>query len=354
MKKTLKTFIVLIFAVMFPIAVLLTACGATTTDGAYAVHFVSDIYDEETGYAVFEVDKDVPTKLEYKVNPSTWGKYDVTYTYPEDSVDNKLRYLLVDGVITVNSDQFQQIQVKIHLNGKTDNCLIRLKEYPTRIFAEESSVKINSNGVYTITAMGEFKKGSTTETRILSEHIYNFVVESSDETILKVPDSTRLTVYSLRNHYAEETVKVTLCDTVWKTKMVGTGEHAKELSFEVDFEVVQNASFGYLALDCAGAFVYDGSEITVNLADLEVDPESGKRKITVSMFVESSDNKYLKATPNCASSNSKRITIGDDGSTIFVDDELTSDLSVVISSWTSIVDDDGNAFSITFKLNLKA
>lgn len=342
MKKLLKNLALVVFAVMLPVVGVLTACGATPTNGANSVHFVSNTYDETTGFAVFEVDLNVPTKLEYKVNPSTWGSYDVTYTYPEDSAENKVRYTLINGVITVFNEDFQQIQVKVHINGKTDDCLIRLKKYPTRIFTDETSVKINSKGVYTITPKGEFAGG---EIKTLSEHDYNFVVTSSDETIIKVPDSTRLTVYSLRTRYAKEKVSVVLCDTTWTSK---------NMSFEVEFEITPNAASGYLSVEGCSTFVNSDNEITINLADLAVDAETGKKRIKITMFVESSSRHYIESDSNCSTNNLKYITVSDDGSTLLIDPSLSLDLSVVVSSWTSVVDSEGNAFAVTFKLNLKA
>lgn len=344
MRNKLKKLFILVLLVLFPASFVLTACGATSTNEARGVHFVSSDYDSTTGYAVFEVDKGVPTKLDYKVNPSSWSGYVVTYTTPEDTAENKVRYTLIDGVITVSDSDFEQIQVKIHINGKTDTCYVRLKVYPDRIFTEQTSVNINASGVYTIGVIGEFSSSDNTKVqRALSENEYNFNVESSDSTIIEVFDVTRLTVYSIRRNSGTSKVTVTLCNT--------KGEKIDGMSIEVDFSVVQNAENGYLLVDGYGKFVNSGDTVTINLSDLDLDADTGKRYLKYKLYVESDSGLLIETSTECTTTSTKYITTNNEERRLEI--KVSSDLTTMVSIWTPLIDGEGNAFAVIFKLEIK-
>ncbi len=344
MKNKLKKFFVLLLVVMMPLTFVLTACGATPTSEVRGVHFVSNKYDEATGYAIFEVDKDVPTKLEYKVNPSTWSGYEVTYTTPEDSAENKVRYTLINGVILVSETNFHQIQVKIHINGQTDSCYVRLKVYPDRIYTDQSSVKLNARGVYTICPIGEFTEGANKVSRPINDNEYNFLVESNDSTIIRVVNPSRLMVCSDRKNTATAKVTVTLCNTKGKSK---------GMSFVVDFTVIQNAREGYLLADGYDKFIKNGDEITVDLSTLETDG-GGNKVLKYDLFVASDSNLFIETTSLCTTSTTKYIDVNDELGQleIHLGSGVTS-LTSTVNIWTPLVDEEGNSCALIFKLNIR-
>ena len=75
MNKLKRILVSLCLALLLPLGLVFTGCGATPSNEVRGVFFDSDYYDEETGYAIFELDQGRPTKLEYKVNPSSWSGY---------------------------------------------------------------------------------------------------------------------------------------------------------------------------------------------------------------------------------------------------------------------------------------
>ena len=123
MKKLLKkSLILLLLLVMIPLSSFLVACGASPGKDAKAVLFVSDKYDEVTGQAIFEVDLNVATTLTFKCNPST-STNTVRYTIPVEgqtnSSLNRSRFTFEKGVITVDNEDFEQIEIKVTVNGQT-------------------------------------------------------------------------------------------------------------------------------------------------------------------------------------------------------------------------------------------
>ena len=340
MKNKFAKALIFLFIVILPVTILLSGCGATPTNEARGVHFVSTEYDESTGYAVFEVDLNVPTNLDFKVNPSSWSGYAITYQPIGGDPANRVRYELINGVITVNSTDFQEIQIRIHINGYTDTCIVRLKEYPVRIQTDLTEVNINSFGVYTINVYGEFDNGDgTTYTRAMTDQEFNFNVQTSDETIIDVPNANRLKVCSVRRNSASATVTVTLNNTV--------GE-SRGLSFTITFNVVQNASEGYLLIDGYDKFVNNGDTIDVNLSDL--DYEEGQYILSWRLYAFSESGLYTETDSSCTTTNSRYIEVDNELDRLVID--TSQDLSVRVNIWTPLIDGDGNAFAVVVNLNL--
>lgn len=341
MKKKLAKTLIFLMVVMFPVTILLSGCGATATNEARGVHFVSSKYDEETGYAIFEVDLNVATNLDYKVNPSSWSGYSVTYQPIGGDPANRVRYELINGVITVKSLDFQEIQIRIHINGHTDTCIVRLKEYPVKIQTNLTQVNINAFGVYTINVYGEFDDGAgSTYTRPITDNEFNFTIATSDETVIDVPNENRLKVCSVRRNSAAATVTVTLNDM--------QGE-SKGLSFTIHFNVVQNASSGYLLVSGYDKFVNNGDTIDINLSDLEY--EEGHYVLSWRLYVFSESGRYTETTSSCTTNNSRYVEIDNDASTLFITTD--GSLSLKVNIWTPLIDGDGNAFAVIFNINLK-
>lgn len=245
-----------------PLSFFMAACGATPSNEVRGVFFQSEKYDLNTGYAIFEVDLNVPTTLSYKVNPSTWSGYRVTYTYG-DSAANHDHYRTEDGVITVISDLFEDTKVTIHINGMTDTCIVTLKKYPDRFYVETKAVNLSSSGLYSIRPIGEYKNSDNTiRTVYLTEADFTFELESSDETKVQLINQNRLDVYAVSKTSGDTAmVTVKLLDTSGKVK-----NYPKNSAEDVDspmvdfvsFTIVPGVASAVLSIDRSSDFVEDG------------------------------------------------------------------------------------------------
>ena len=161
-----------------------------------------------------------------------------------------------------------------------------------------------------------------------------------DETVIDVPNENRLKVCSVRRNSAAATVTVTLNDM--------QGE-SKGLSFTIHFNVVQNASSGYLLVSGYDKFVNNGDTIDINLSDLEY--EEGHYVLSWRLYVFSESGRYTETTSSCTTNNSRYVEIDNDASTLFITTD--GNLSLRVNIWTPLIDGDGNAFAVIFNINLK-
>lgn len=354
MKKIFKiSLYAVLLAVIMPFTLFLSGCGATPSKEALGVYFESQIYDEETGYAVFEVDKNVNTKLSYKVNPSSWGSYAVTYAIKECSAQNRSRFTLKDGKIKVESDLFEEIKIEIYINSYVDTCIVKLKKYPTSMFMYDvngqevtsMSVTINAYGSYTISPYGRFMDSNgVSYVQPLLEYDYNFTVTTSDETIISVPNSNRLKVSSARKNIGSAKVIASLKDATGKVVH----------SVEVTINVVLNASSSFVIVSGHDSFVNNGSSVEINLSDLEMD-EDGNGILNYSLYVLSEDGRYIDSgvvEVFCTISDTKYAIVDNVNSCVLIEPATVSETSFKVSLWTNLIVDNGSAYSISFDVKI--
>ena len=262
MKKIVKNILlVLVFAVTLPLVSLLTACGATPSGEITGIKF--DAMSYQDGVSVFEVDKDVETSLTYKIYPSSASGYKV-YFDPIDkgTAENAARFTFQDGKITVNSNEFESVRYKVRVGEFTDTCIIKLKEYPVKIYTDTPTVTLSTFDVFPINVKAEFiKPNGTKEIRNIYENDYDFVVESTNETIINIPNENRLKICAVRNGSASANVKVTLKN--------GLG---LDLSFEIKVNVIQNISEAFVAVSGYNEFVYSGDTVNLDAVKFDINP----------------------------------------------------------------------------------
>ena len=349
MKKILKRMLVFaMMLVMLPLSAFLVACGATPADDANAVMFDSDIYDEETGKAIFEVDLMVPTELKYKCNPST-AENKPSYTIPVEgqtnSSLNRSRFDFKDGIITVNHAKFEPIEIKISVNGYTDQCIVRLKEYPLEIYALEDDVVINAYGSHTICAMGKFKLADGTfEDRPLLEKDFNFSVYSDNETVVSVPNHSRLAVCSERLNTNSAIVTVKLLDESKKEK---------GLSFTVKITVKEMAKDGFLLFEGFDSFVENGSDVEVD-ANKMTPNANGEYEIHFKAYFISNFDTILENIGGfeCFTESNEYVSFDNEAQIIKV--KSNYDGEDVITVWTNLFKEDGSTLGITFNIDFIA
>lgn len=349
MKKILKmSLIFLLMLVMFPLSSVLVGCGATPSDNANAVAFVSDKYDEETGKAIFEVDLKTPTKLTYKCNPSTYENK-ASYTIPVEgqtnSSYNRSRFTFEKGVITVNYDDFEQIEIKISINGHTDQCIVRLKEYPNNIRPLHTEVIIGADSSYTIPILGTFVREDENVEEYVLEKDYNFVVSSDNEQVISIPNTTRLTVNS-NGRAGTSNVTIELQDDSGNKKGTVT----------IKFTVVEMAKSAYLMFDGRDFFVEDGGTIEVD-ANVLTANAAGEYELHYTAFFISELGTEIENTGDidCSSNDNEYVSFDENNDLIKIKSSLNIKLKVTV--YTDLYVEKNNIIStlkMTFTIDFKA
>lgn len=370
MKKSLKNIVCsLMLVLLLPAIILLSGCGATPSNEARGVKFVSSIYDEETGYAVFEVDLDELTELKFNVMPSSWSGYKPTYVpIVEGSVGNNIKFKRQGNKIRVVDPTFEEIRLKVSVNGHSDICIVRLKEYPIDMYLEKTNVAINAHGVHVMNPIGIFEEKDAegnvvgTYEKSLLEYDYNFTVKSEDQTIVKVENESRLKVTSVKKGVSSTKVSVTLNDTKGNPYKRKVKEGDKLVVVNEDYtetvtvNVIQNVQSGFLLLDEGhGTFVNDGDTISVKLSELQTD--NGQYLFGYKLHVVSDTSLYFEADATSTSNNTRYFTKDETHSNVLrIDPEFATsvDKSVKISVWTNLIDSDGNAFGMVVNVNFEA
>lgn len=358
MKKRFKSFaLLLLFMVMFPVTMFLTGCGATPSNEVKGVFFVSDKYDKETGYAIFEVDKGVKTKLDYKINPSSWSGYAISYAFKEASGENLSRFKFTkeNGCININSSDFEEIKVVIMVNKKSDTCIVRLKKYPTNMFllgtdketpVQEKEININALGSYTISPYGRFVDAEGNPyTKSLLEMDYKFKVTSDDETVISVPNEDRLKIYSVRKGSGSAKVTVSLLDATGKALF----------TVKVKVNVVRNAEKAVTVLSNYDKFVMSGDKLNFDASQLDVvDADKHIYEITQNTFLKAEGGVYIDEgyiEYAMTASNDRYVDIEDNK--IIIKKGGLSELTFKVYVWTNLVKADMSVFMSSFTITVK-
>ena len=276
MKSSLKRiFFALIFAVSLPVIAFLTGCGATPSGKITGILFEAMKFDEATGLPVFEVDKDVSTELEYKIYPSTASGYKVYFDpVTKGTSENTSRFTFKDGTIIVNDEDFEEIQYKIRAGNYSDTCIIRLKEYPVEITTDKPTMVVNSFDIVPINVRAKFINSlEEVSYRNITESDYDFLVETSDETIIQIPNENRLKFCPVRNGKSQAEVTVTLLNV--------QGEKTG-FSFKISVQVIQRVSQAFVTMSGVSDILEDGDTATVVFDKLE--NESGLRRLDFNIY----------------------------------------------------------------------
>ncbi len=343
----------MLFVITMPLALFLTGCGATPSNEVLGVYFVSPVYDDATGQAVFEVDTNVDTKLDYKMNPSTGSGYAVTYKIKECPENNLSRFTLKDGVINVSSNKFEQIRVDITINGYSDTCIVRLKKYPESMFlydvdgqteTKNLEVSVNAQGSYTISPFGRFSNAAGTYVQPLLEYDYDFKVESADRTIVDVPIKNRLKFNVVATKPASTTVTVSLLNS------------AKQVVHKVTVKVnvVLNASKASVILDGSYRFINIGDQVTIDLST--IDPEAdGSYVLDYQLFVFNADGRKIDGvniSTICRVSETRYVEVSKTSDQIIISD-MPGDFTFTMKLWTNLIGENGTPFAVSFDVEIK-
>ncbi len=250
-----KLLLLAMLILIVPASALLAGCGATPVNAAQGVSFLSN--EQENGQAVFSLDLNSPLKLPYKINPSSAHGYSPRFTAVSGiSGDNMETYSLdiVTGEFCIKRDDFKDVEVEITVGSFTDTCKIKLKTYPTKIgiYDESQPDKLNTapkinlatGASYQINIGGLFG----TETRLMSDSQYNFLIEASEssQTIINISNNNRLS-FTAYNNIGPATVKVALCD--YFGNVFKDGEGNALYAFEIEVYVYMKSASMDIKID---------------------------------------------------------------------------------------------------------
>lgn len=347
MKNKFKNlFLALIVALMLPLVSLLSACGATPSGEVTGILFDTMKYDE-SGVPVFEIDKGVTTELAYKIYPSSASGYKV-YFDPIDkgTAENSSRFTFKDGTITINSNDFEDVRYKVRVGDYSDTCIIKLKQYPIEISTDESDIVLNTFDVKAINVKAKFvNSAGVVTTKNITENDFNFLVESSDETVIDIPNKNRLKFSPFRNESAEAVVTVTLLDTNFEPT---------NLSFKIKVKVVQNISDSFVIVSGSKKFVKDGDNIQLNYSDLET--ENGFKVVKFDVFAVNANRVLVKDENNYSIhlSSKKFAKLSDDEKYILINGSVESDYELKVQViYAGLTMESGSTFTINLNITIK-
>ena len=341
MNKIKKLCYLMVLALVFPIVSVLVGCGATPSSEITGIVFDTLLYED--GVAVFEVDQGVTTDLKYKIFPSTASGYKV-YFDPIDkgTPTNSSRFTFEDGKITIDKPEFEDVRYKVRVGEFTDTCIIRLKKYPNRIYTPDTDIMLNTNDVKVINVMAEFENSPVP--RSIREDEFDFLVETSDETIINIPNENYLKIVPIRNGLASAKVTVTI---------LNKQKEKTDLKFEINVRVVQNISDSKVIMSGVDHFVKDGDTVEVDYNSLA--EESGFKVIKFNVYPVNKNNildqhghEYIVAL-----TSQNFMSVSEDGKSVLIKDTIENGYTMKLSLvHTDLNMQDGSTFVINISMKI--
>lgn len=221
---------------------IFAGCGIQGGANATGVEFVRD---------VFYVDYSVSTFLDYKVYPSTAENVYATY-FIEDDIDINSFFNLRNGAVIVTDKRFTSIVVRIRVNDFEDTCEVRLREYPTSVYFSAEQDMVDGGLVYSLDLYGMFSSGE----RHLENDEYNYVVTSSNPSVIEVVSQERLLVKSTGRRGSSR-ITVQVCNSA--------GQEMQGLSASITLNVNQAIEESYATFGDKFVMV-DGGERSLSLS----------------------------------------------------------------------------------------
>lgn len=345
-----------------PFAMFISACGATPSNEVQGAFFQSNKYDKETGYAIFEVDLNVQKRLTYKVNPSTWSGYMVRFNYKSSATNIEFYNMIeIDGVkgaaIEVTSEKFESFPIELYMgNTYCDTCIVMLKQYPNRIYVNETDVYLSASGLYSIKPIGVYYtqgESGLTESHevVLSQQEFDFSLTTSDETKIQLIDKNRLQVFAVSKTPNDKAiVTLHLLDTAGNPKQCRSeeGEVLEEtMTAIIDFTIIPNASSAVIRIKGEPKFFEDTDDSRTFLRQ----SVGGQAVVEFEIFFFSEndlfiDSKDIKLTIVVDPNDEDKIIVDSEGKKITVKSE--SDLDIKVTVTANVYDEKGSPFSVNF------
>lgn len=225
---------------------LLSACGGEGNTKVTGVRFTQDVY---------ELDLNTPTQIPYKVYPSTASDYYVSFDPLSSDPNAGSKFTLKSGVMTIVRDTFTSVTLRISVAGYTDECTVKLKNYPLSIDFETDEDVVNSNGIYNLKLKATIQDPETDEieTKYIDSNDYNIVLESSNPRVLAIDDPSKLVVRSTGKS-GSATITANIYDG--DGDKIITYENPQGLKTSMDLTVIDNVEKAVAVLQGQSEFLY--------------------------------------------------------------------------------------------------
>lgn len=343
MKNKFKSlFLTLLFILVLPLVSFLTACGATPSSEITGIVFDAPKYTED-GTPIFEVDKDVATELKYKVFPSSATSYKVYYEPAgTGTTNNSPRFEFEDGKITVTDKNFEDVKYRVRVGEHSDTCIIRLKEYPTRMYSEDTSITMHTNDVEDIEVYAEING----KVKQITEQDFNFLVETNDDTIINIPNKNCLKFIARQDSLEPVKVTVTLLDSQGEV-------YSKANKIEITVNVIKNIKDSLVVVSGASNFAKSGDEVDINYNKLEDD--GGFKAIKFNIFPINTGNILVKDEGSnyiISISNRDYAKLSSDGKYILLDGSVENGYTFSVTIYTQHKMEDNTTFCIDLKFKI--
>lgn len=346
MKNKFKSlFLTLLFILVLPLVSFLTACGATPSSEITGILFDAPKYTED-GMPLFEVDKDVETELKYKVYPSSATSYKVYYdSVGSGTTNNSPRFEFEDGKITVNNSNFEEVKYRVRIGDYSDTCVVRLKEYPTKIYSEDTSITMHTNDVEDIEVFAKIDG----KVKQITEEDYNFLVETDDETIINIPNKNCLKFIARQDSLESAKVTVTLLDSQGEVYKIAD----QPLKIEITVNVIKNIEDSLIVVSGASNFAKSGDEVDINFSKLE--EESGYKVIKLNIFPINTGGILVKDEGDdyiISISNRDCAKLSSDGKYILLNGAVENGYTFSVTIYTQHKMEDNTTFCIDLKFKI--
>ena len=182
------------------------------------------------------------------------------------------------------------------------------------------------------------------EVRPLLERDFNFSVYSDNETVISVPNHSRLTVCSERLNTNSANVTVKLLDESGKEK---------GLSFTVKLTVKEMAKNGFLLLDGFDSFVENGSTVLVDANEMTPNA-SGEYELHFKAYFISDVDTLIENIGSFECLTESNDYVSFDNASQLIKIKSDYDGVYVVTVWTNLFKPDGSTLGITFEIDFTA
>jgi len=300
--------------------IVFAGCGYSGGSTVTGIAFSSPVY---------YVDRNVPFKLNYRIFPSSADTSNYSVYFETHDTVNLGKYSLnhTEGIITVTNRNFTSIEVGVKCGILTDTCKIYLKQYPERVYFNDSTVELSAGAITELVAYSEFADG----TKRFDTSFYNIVATSSDPTVVTVVDSSKLLVKSTGRR-GNATISFKVCNS--------DGQQVGNLESSVNVSISNNVEGSIIKL--GNNYIRDFSQI-IELSSVK------NEEISINPLFLDKDG-YVVSDENYSiiSMNDKVATIIEEQGEYRIKILDAGNAKIVVSS--GVYDDNGDL--VVFILNL--
>ncbi len=330
MKK--RSFILAMFLIFS--TVLLSACGVQGSTQVVGVKFSTERLVSFDGRQVkcFMLDVGEEFNIPYQIFPNTATEdANVVFSHKADNRYNNT-FNFIDGKFQILNSNFPEegVLVNIVVNSEhTDECLIKKVKYPESNLKGDTEDIIYQNATYVFSVVDDYGKS-------IDVTKYNFCIESSDESVVKIENNDSLIVKSTGKRGASK-ITVSYVSDAGKKYKIG----------EKTLTVLMNA--------VDSKIVIDGNIVNMQNLNIVLDKDQNgdaiPKDMDVSVYLIDSEGFEITGfdyeikiiSGSAITVNEKRITLHHSGN---------KELKCIIEIVTKALDSNGSHVKIRLNINV--